>query len=107
MPIFAAATIPVWTAIAAATGAAATGVGIYSAVSSGGGETPAQQAATPKATPEIPAIAPAPIPEDAEAKAKAELEKQRKMRALAGGKTILAEGAPVLSNNAGKTLLGS
>lgn len=53
----------------------------------------------------------APTPEDAAGAAAAELEKKRRMRALAGGQTILASNAkPTLEGTVGtapKTLLGS
>lgn len=49
----------------------------------------------------------APTPEDAKEKARLATEKQRRIRALAGGKTILSSSGPTLSSGAGKTLLGS
>ncbi len=93
--------IPVISALAALTGVAQ---GIHSLTQ---GSPEPQANISPASAPEIPALTPEPTPIDAEARAKAELEKQRKMRALAGGKTILAEGGPDLTVNTGKTLLGS
>ena len=49
----------------------------------------------------------APTPEAADMSAQAAVEKQRRMRALAGGKTILTSESPTLSSGAGKSLLGS
>ena len=61
---------------------------------------------TPAPKPVIPPIPPAPTPEKAEDKAREEAARQKRMRALSGGKTLLTSEAPVLSSGAGKTLLG-
>jgi len=94
------------TALTATAAGAAIGYGVSSAMSQGESNAPSQ-ALQVTAAPTIPTLAPAPTPEKAEDLAKIEIEKQRRMRALAGGKTILAEGGPTLTEGAGKTLLGS
>ena len=49
-----------------------------------------------------------PVPEDAKAKAKQEADKQKRIRSLAGGKTILSQQGPALSSTTtSKSLLGS
>jgi hypothetical protein len=58
-----------------------------------------QQANTP--------LPPAPTSDDSKAKAAEEIARMKRMRAMAGGKTILTTDAPVLSGSGGKTLLGS
>ena len=49
----------------------------------------------------------APTPEDANAKAKEAADKKRRMRLLAGGKTLLDEGGVDGGTGGAKTLLGS
>lgn len=63
--------------------------------------------APPTPPPPLPELPAAPTPEDAEAKAREEAERQKRIRLLAGGKTILASEGPILSSSAGKTLLGA
>jgi hypothetical protein len=92
--------------IGTAAAAAGAGYGIYAA-GAGAAKEELKQPETLLAAPTIPTLAPAPTAENAEDKAKAEIEKQRRMRALAGGKTILTSEGPVLSSGGGKTLLGS
>jgi len=92
-------------ATAAATGGAA--YGLYRA-GSAAGEAGARETSAPGVgpAPVLPALLSAPTPKKAEDLAKAEIEKQKRIRALAGGKTILASEGPTLSAGAGKTLLG-
>jgi hypothetical protein len=55
-----------------------------------------------------PVLPPAPTADDSKAKAAEEIARMKRMRAMAGGKTILTSEAPVLtSGGSGKTLLGS
>ena len=50
----------------------------------------------------------APTPDDSKEKARLEIERQKRIKALAGGKTILSSEGPTLSPNTGaKTLLGA
>ena len=49
----------------------------------------------------------APTPANAGEAARLAAEKQRRIRALAGGQTLLATGTPALSSGGGKTLLGA
>lgn len=92
-------------------GATVLGVGgayaLGSALSSSGGKSSSYS--SPGVTsPAIPAIPAAPTPEGASESAKAATEKMKRMRALAGGKTLLASAGPALSSTTGsKSLLGS
>ena len=63
----------------------------------------AQRASAP------PAVAPAPTPEKAQNAARIAAEKQKRIRALAGGKTLLSQESPILTpgGSTAKTLLGS
>jgi hypothetical protein len=64
----------------------------------------------PKGSASTPAIVPlpsAPTPVAAQESAQAQVEKMRRMKAIAGGKTLLTSEAPVLGGTGGKTLLGS
>ena len=55
-----------------------------------------------------PVLPAAPTDTDSRAKAAEEVARMKRMRAMAGGKTILTSEAPVLtSGGAGKSLLGS
>ena len=56
---------------------------------------------------QAPALPATPTDEDAKGKAAEEIARMKRMRAMAGGKTILTTDAPVLSGSGGKTLLGS
>lgn len=51
----------------------------------------------------------APTPDDSKEKAKAEMERQKRIKQLAGGKTLLSSEAPTLSSTTtgSKTLLGA
>jgi hypothetical protein len=95
MPFLAAAA-PV---IAALTGVAATGYGIYQGISSANNKPEAPQ------TPELPKMDAAPTPESSEVAAKAALDKKRRAMLLTGGRTILTSEAPS-AGTTGKTLLG-
>lgn len=92
---------------AAAVGAAAVGAAGYGAYAAGS----AMSGGNKESSASAPAVAPlpsAPTPETAQNAAQAAIEKQKRMRALAGGKTILTSAAPTLSNTTGgKSLLGS
>lgn len=57
--------------------------------------------------PVLPNLPNAPTPTTAAESAQAAVEKQKRMRALAGGKTLLTSESPTLSSGAGKSLLGS
>ena len=96
---------------ALAAGAATAGAVGYGAASAVGALTGKEEVQTiaPQVGPAplIPSIAPVPTPAKAEDLAKAEIEKQKRMRLLAGGQTILSSEGPTLSSGAGKSLLGS
>ena len=51
----------------------------------------------------------APTPDDSKEKAKAEMDKQKRIKQLAGGKTLLSSESPILSSTTtgSKTLLGA
>ncbi len=66
-----------------------------------------QPAPQPSTLLTIPDIDPSPTPEKSQELARVEMEKQKRIRALAGGQTLLASEGPLLSSAAGKTLLGS
>jgi hypothetical protein len=104
MPFIAAA-IPVLAANAGVLGTATlVGGGVA------GGMALANSMSKGESTPSAPAIAPlpsAPTPVAAQESAQALVEKQRRMRALAGGKTLLTTESPVLGGTGGKTLLGA
>lgn len=85
--------------------AIAGGIG-YGAYSLGSSNNSSSPSVGPAPTP--PAIPDAPTAEGAQNAAQAAIEKQKKMRALAGGKTLLTTQSPILSSTTGsKTLLGS
>ena len=104
-PVTAGAATAAGIATAAAAGGA--GYGLYKA-GAAAGEAGAKGIAPPVVgpAPVLPALLSAPAPQKAEDLAKAEIERQKRIRALAGGKTILASEGPTLSAGAGKTLLG-
>jgi len=93
--------------VAGAATAAAVGGGIASGIGAlTGQEETSTQAPQVTAAPVIPSIAPAPTPEKAINTAQEEINKQKRMRLLAGGQTILSSEGPNLTGG-GKTLLGS
>ena len=99
------ALIPILAANAGAIGTAALiGGGVAAGVSAM--NQPKQDMTIPQAPP-IPPLTPAPTPTTAQESAQAAVEKQRRMRALSGGKTLLTSEGPTLSSGAGKSLLGS
>ena len=63
-----------------------------------------------KETPSVPQITQmpnAPTPVAAQESAQSAMDAKKRMRALAGGKTLLTSDSPILSSTGGKTLLGS
>ena len=54
-----------------------------------------------------PALPAAPTEGDSKAKAAEEIARMKRMKAMAGGKTILTSEAPTLGGSSGKSLLGS
>ena len=112
--------MPIFTAIGTALGlttAAAFGGGLLATAATAGGLYAAGSAMsggdkdTPQvgATPQLPDLTPAPTTEQAKATAAEEIAKQKRMRALSGGKTLLSSEAPILTagGSSNKTLLGS
>jgi len=93
---------------AAAVGATAIGAAGYGAYAAGealmgGGK---EKSSTPPV--QVQPLPTAPTPTSVEESAQALAKKRRKMRALAGGKTLLTSEAPVLGRTGGgRTLLGS
>ena len=95
---------------AAAIGATAVGAAGYGAYAAGSALTSGNKTDTPTVAPlpSAPSLSPAPTPVAAENSAQAAVEKQRRMKALAGGRTLLTSESPTLSGTTGaKTLLGS
>lgn len=96
--------------LATTIGAAAVGVAGYGAYAAGSAMSRGQESSAPSVAPipPAPALTPAPTPEAADNSAQAAVEKMRRIRALAGGKTLLTSESPILSGTTGaKTLLGS
>lgn len=89
-------------------GALALGAGVGFGINQLTKDKPSTQPSTqPSTLLTMPDIAPSAAPEKAQDLARVEMEKQKRIRALAGGQTLLASEGPLLSSEAGKTLLGS
>jgi len=93
-------------ALAAIAGTAAVGGGIAMGVNALANPTKKPEAPSISSV-ASPALSPAPTTEMAKLTAAEEVAKQKRMRNLSGGKTILTDSAPMLSSGGGKSLLGS